>query len=464
MRRGTSLAVILAVAFGLRTHDLGRLSFWYDEVVTVRLARTASPSALVDLLNQIDATRAPLHPLMLQVWTRAFGPSETAARGLSVVFGLLTVLWVERLARRGFDDSSTGLWAAWLAAISPILIVYAREARMYAWLTLATCLAWDAILSLRLRSTLARQAAYVVSLAILVYSHPLGIVMVAALGLTSLLGRSALSLSLGRWVALHLMAGALVSPWVGHYFDHAPEMLIGRLSLKFLLGMPIGFLGGNFLTLVGFAVLIAWGATRLDGRRLRIDRPEITLGLLIWLTLPPIALFAYSWFSHPIFGPPRYTLFVAPAYLILVGRGLARLPRWGGIAVGTGVSLLAISLLPGQVYAPDLKADWRAMAARLDALDPEAVEPIVVLTNATERNVEVETARYYIRQPERVVGWPTRDSTLTARLTSGERIWVGVGVRQGRAVVELPSDLPVRRDALTLETPGLRLIELTPGP
>src|SRR5690349_176407 len=126
----TRAVLILAVATGLRAYGVGRLSFWYDEVVTVRLARAANPGALVRLLGEIDATRAPLHPLLLQGWVKVYGPSEASARGFSVVCGVLTVALVGRIGRRAYDDPRTGLFAAWLAAISPLLVLYSREARM----------------------------------------------------------------------------------------------------------------------------------------------------------------------------------------------------------------------------------------------------------------------------------------------------------------------------------------------
>src|SRR5262249_6848153 len=53
-RAGWIVSGIVAAAAALRGYQLGRLSFWYDEVVTMRLARTGSPSALIDLLFQID--------------------------------------------------------------------------------------------------------------------------------------------------------------------------------------------------------------------------------------------------------------------------------------------------------------------------------------------------------------------------------------------------------------------------
>ena len=144
---GAICVAIVALGAGLRSFELGRLSFWYDEVVTMRLARAGSPGALVDRLFQIDATRAPLHPLLLQAWLEVFRTSEASARSLSVVCGVATIVLVFLIGRIVFD-APTGLWAAWLGALSPILIVYAREARMYAWLVLVTCCAWLALLAL----------------------------------------------------------------------------------------------------------------------------------------------------------------------------------------------------------------------------------------------------------------------------------------------------------------------------
>ena len=49
---------ILALAAALRAWKLGQLSFWYDEIVTMRLATAPTLAALFDRLFQIDATRA----------------------------------------------------------------------------------------------------------------------------------------------------------------------------------------------------------------------------------------------------------------------------------------------------------------------------------------------------------------------------------------------------------------------
>ena len=73
--------------------------------------------------------------------------------------------------------------------------------------------------------------------------------MLATLALAGLIGLRACFGSWRRWLAVHLAAAALVAPWVPRYLDHPAEFLSGPLPLRFLLGTPIGFIGGNFWVL-----------------------------------------------------------------------------------------------------------------------------------------------------------------------------------------------------------------------
>ena len=82
------LLFLFLIAVVLRIRGLDRYSLWHDEVVTMRLATTANPAAMIRLLDQIDGTRAPLHPLILQIWLRFFGTSEVALHRLAPCVGL----------------------------------------------------------------------------------------------------------------------------------------------------------------------------------------------------------------------------------------------------------------------------------------------------------------------------------------------------------------------------------------
>ena len=65
--------------------------------------------------------------------------------------------------------------------------------------------------------------------------------------------------------------------------------------------------------------------------------------LLLWLILPPLALYLYSWVSDPVFGPARYTVFVAPAYLVLVASGLSQMPAVGRYPLALGLAIVSVA-------------------------------------------------------------------------------------------------------------------------
>lgn len=384
----TAVAVLL-VALGLRAWCLGEESFWYDEVVTMRLAETASPRALMDLLFRIDATRAPLHPMLLQGWLRAFGVSEASGRAHSVLFGVGTVALLYPLGRLAFDRK-TGLWAMALGAFSPLLVYYSREVRMYALLVFLTTLAWTLLFWMRAEPRRAKIVAYVACLFLTMFTHPLALPMAATLAAASAMDAKGFFGTWRAWLAAHLIPVAASAWWLRFYFDHAPEFLSGRLPIKFLLGTPIGFLGGNFATLAGVVALIGWGLWRRDrgGERSWLA----PTGLTAWLVLPPTVLYAYSWIGNPIFGPPRYTLYCAPAFLVLVAQGMARLPVLGAMVAAVVLGVL------GTVYAPatPIKANWRpCVQAALRAPRPAGAKLVVFIMSQAVPNVEAETARYY---------------------------------------------------------------------
>ena len=482
------LVLILLIAGSLRGYRLGFLSFWYDEVVSMTLAREPGFREVLSKLDVIDATRAPLHPLLLHRWVRLFGPSETSGRAFSMVCGILTVALIHRIARRSFDSPATGLFACWLAAMSPMLIVYSREARMYAWLVLVTCAAWDALLSLRRVSRetegdtptprhgsgTPRRIWYAVCLIALGYSHPLGLLMAAALGLASFLNAKWLGFSIGSWLITHLLAATFVAAWVGRYVDHAPELVMGRLPIRFLLGTPIGWIGGNFLTLPVCLLVVCAGLFRFRGpsivpkkrSTLVFDHPALAVSFLAWLIVPVMLLWIYSRVSQPIFGPARYTLYSAPAYLILMARGMARLPRWAGCALALGATALAFSTLPSLVYAPDLKADWRGTAIELGHMDPSGIEPVLVVSNDPRQNLEVVTARYYLGKTRKAIALPAPLIDLDKIRRSvppPSRFWLAIGVKDGWLTSEIPDRIPLRRSTQVLDRNGLRLIAVDPA-
>jgi mannosyltransferase len=404
--QASAIALIVLAAAVLRAWNLGTLSFWYDEVVTMRLAEAPSVGDLFRLLFRIDATRAPLHPLILREWLAAFGTSEAAARSLSVVFGVATVILMLWLGRLAFDES-TGLWAAFLGAISPLMIYYSREVRMYALLTLLATLCWALLFWMRRAPSRGKSIAYAACVVAMLFTHPLGLLMLGTLALASALDVRAFFGSWKTWLAIHLGVLVVAFPWLRFYFDHAPEFLSGRLPIKFLLATPIGFTGGNA---AGLALVVGLIAIGLQRRRIADWSTGDWIApacLALWLVAPPTILFAYSQVASPIFGPARYTVFCAPAYLVLIAQALSRIPPLSRWTFGLALALAAVVTMRTMVYAPDLKADWRSFAHVMAARQarPLRREAVMMVVAEPEPLPEMETARYYLERSCTVVSF-----------------------------------------------------------
>jgi mannosyltransferase len=448
-----ALVPIVVAATLLRGWQLGRISFWYDEVVTMRLAETRTVGELFKLLFQIDATRAPLHPLILQEWLAVFGASEFAGRSLSVVFGVATVVLLYWLGRLAFDES-TGHWAAFLGAFSPLLVYYSREARMYALLTMLTTLCWVLLFWSRRGPTRWKTIGYAACLVAMLFTHPLGLLMFGTLALASALDVRASFGSWRTWLMVYLGVLIVTSPWLRFYFDHAPEFLSGRLPIKFLLATPIGFVGGDSLIFCGLVGLIAFGLYRRRIVEWATGEWIAPACMVLWLALPPTILYVYSLIASPIFGPARYTLFCAPAYLVLVAQALARIPPLSRWTVGLGLACLAVASMRTMVYdPPNQRTHWRAWAETINFGLPRGQKTTVVIASDAESNTEVETARYYLERVFPIVPF-NEDELAALRKEQNRRVFLiaASGPRH-----ELPPSLEQRLRPFVMEETWYRM-------
>lgn len=211
--------VLLATA--LRFHRLEAQSFWNDEGNSARLSERSIPAILEGTASDIHP---PLYYLLLRGWRELAGETEFGLRSLSAFAGVLTVAVTMALARvidrrplaaarrsgfrvagakfQGTNDQDftpigqrlpatrhwplTTLFAGLFAAISPVLVYYSQETRMYALLALlAVGSTWALFLWLARREW-RWAAAYVFLAAAGLYTHYFFPAVLATQGLVAM--------------------------------------------------------------------------------------------------------------------------------------------------------------------------------------------------------------------------------------------------------------------------------------
>jgi len=261
------LLLITLLALGLRLFGLDAQSLWYDEAFSVYLARMG--------LGEITARTAadiqpPVYYYLLHGWIRLLGDSERALRGLSLLFGVLTVPLMYAVAWQlfarlpGTHRRLAGLLAALLVAVSPLHIWYGQEARMYTLLTFLCLLSSYLLLiviPMALRGenkwrVLALWVAYTLASIASLYTHYFAAFVLGFQGLYLFLvwwegGLRPARLILGGLASLLVTVLAFL-PWLPNLVSRYGADLSywpGRLKIpEVLLDIVISFTGGESVT------------------------------------------------------------------------------------------------------------------------------------------------------------------------------------------------------------------------
>ncbi|HEY3845415.1 MAG TPA: glycosyltransferase family 39 protein [Acidimicrobiales bacterium] len=133
LRRPVVLAISGVTALGLTERFIVPRGLWLDEATSVFQARM-SFGAMITNLRTTDV-HPPLYFSVLWATVRVFGSGELAVRLPSIIAGALVIPMLFLLGREAYDRR-TGVVAAAVGSLAPIMVWYSQEARMYALLML----------------------------------------------------------------------------------------------------------------------------------------------------------------------------------------------------------------------------------------------------------------------------------------------------------------------------------------
>jgi len=439
---GTLTAISLLLA--------GTLPIFLDEAVSINEASLATVRDIVGAIRTWDIGKPPLYFVALHYWLAMTGPGELLARLPSVLGAAASAALMYVMGKHLFGVR-TALLALALLAVNPEFLIITSWARMY-----------SAFFLLSLASTLllARVhavdrpglwvGAYGTCLCALLYLHYFAVLVIAVH-----VAYAAICLPQARWRVLAGLAVACAgfAPWlttmIRQVSNGVDVVWTAAPSVWTLLG-TLKHLAGSAAAACILLPAAAWGVLALcrdaglsgvgrDGgglaRVLQDTRQGQALALaLIWLTLPPLLMFAVGRFVTPIWGF-QYLLFVLPALLWLAARGIDEIWRRRGRTIALGV---LVALVPLEAHATVMKAagrpDWRPVARQVAAL--RGTGDLVVVENAAWRLVY----GYYDRGARVFGAWPGYIEVLRdrSRLLPGDgtagRVWVVLEEKDGTRV------------------------------
>ena len=366
-----------------RRLEAGEISFW------------DGPSGMWMMLAVI-AFAGPLVALLLRGWLSLVGASEFAARHSSLIFGVLAVPLTWVVGRR-IVGRATGAIGAMLVTLSPYLVWYSQELKMY---SLVLALGLLSIYFYRRALDEGRWqwwVGHVITTSLMMYTHILAVLILVPQGLWFVVGWRKYR---ARWRGWLVAMAALTLPYLplaawqgrtlfsdfqtGHPFYSLGDM-VHILFLAFSRGAATPWESvsmGVFLFL-----LLAGLVLREPGGY------QSVLALVLWLVVPILGVYLIS-LGMPIF-TDRYLIYVAPAYALLLGRGLVGLGRQWRPAQILAAVLLVFFLIQGwRVQAADaIKSDFRS-AARL-VTEHHRPDDLIVF----QIPYGLYTFEYYYRQP-----------------------------------------------------------------
>lgn len=316
--------LVVFVSVGVRFYDVGKPAIWSDEAFTLILS-VLPPSEII--AHTIRDVHPPLYYLILHAWMVVFGNGVFAARSLSALAGVGSVLlgiWLVSL----ISSRRSALLGGLLLALLPMAVRYSQEVRMYAIfgaLMLGAAIAF--LYWVSEPRNIKPLAVFSILMVLGFYTHYFaGICMVSfwCFLLYLYFRRKDSCLCSPMWWMANLFVILLYIPWVPsliHQLEYSGFSWVLRPDLPTIASAIWSFVNYSFggelwlwffygvpLTLLGLSLIpVVYGGKERDGVRF--------LFLYTWLPLPVVVAVS---FVRPLF-VDRYLLFAALGLPLILG-------------------------------------------------------------------------------------------------------------------------------------------------
>lgn len=329
-----AMTIILLLAFAQGAHGLNLDPIWADELASVTFMGAFdppySPTQVIESVQEYSPDQVPLYFILGAYWAQVAGWSQFALRSLSLLWAVVFVAGLYRFAHDVFGKRAA-LFAALLVTTNSFVVLYFHDIRMYTMLMAVGILhAW---LYWRLahnhHANRFAWCLFVVSSALLFYTHNFSTILFAGLGSyhVLLVGKSR------RWLQIVLgwCLGAVI------FAPYAPHVIAGLQFNQGVTANPLAtpdvlkllvYLLVNGASLLWLPIL-SIGAVALWQKR----DPSVLRLVFIALVMVGLIL-ALNW-RYGIITLTRLRYFLVVWFLIaiLIPFGLTSIRHWKPVSV-----------------------------------------------------------------------------------------------------------------------------------
>ncbi len=397
------LLAVLLLGTMLRLYGLTAKPLWYDEVGFIAHAL----KGLDFMANPVAHYKIP-YTILLKMWIGIFGIGASAARILSVLFGVASILVTYQLGKRLFN-TGVALIASFLLSISCFHIYHSQQVKHYSLLTFLVLLSFIYFIDFFKRKKPGLLMANLLLNILVVCTHPFGISMILVQFLyVAYLHRVIEREQLKKWLSFQLPLVLFLGSWAWmlcaekEYFKAIlwwarpprAQNLVDTFR-TFCYGGPT--YGLDALNPAFFPPMIVLAMTWVFGIFFILGLFRIfsqhakghQVFAVIWLAAPITLTFLFSRLFFPVYLIKDLLIFL-PAFYLIVAKGIYHKRRLFSFAILAAIFLL--NTVPLQtMYGATINVDWQKAVRFIKGNDLRDDDIIIMATTK-----EVVPFMYYL--------------------------------------------------------------------
>ena len=342
----------LITLFGLELRvAISNCPMWYDEGHSILVAVQQFPFGIDNFLFTKDFQHTPFYFYFLHFWLKIFGTSEILLRFSSVIFGVATIPLTYIVAKKLYkNDKIVGIISAILVAVSPLMIYYSIEVRMYMMVTFLAGLSMNYLLDFDAKGDKKSLIKLLVTNTLIPYLLIGGIVFnigqAIAYTLYLFLAQKEETEKIRKYLTYRVYQLILLVPYfiiaIYYAYQRSKFIMFHIPSFQFInfvgnvqnfFGAKVGMLFWtqylpimiDFLFFVSVVIPIVYFICALIRA---FKEKDAKLYMAFLMTTIAYVIILISCMLKVIVLVPRYIIFIVPILMILAAVGFSKLKKW----------------------------------------------------------------------------------------------------------------------------------------